>query len=103
MTVRISQHSAALPRVERGEKLTIEVDGQPIEAYGGEMLAAALLASGRRTFRHTDKDHAPRGLFCGMGVCFECLVTVDDVPYVRACMTPVRAGMVVETGEAADA
>lgn len=80
------------------QALTIKVDGQPVEAFLGESVAAALLASGRRTWRHTDKSHAPRGLFCGMGICFECLVTIDGVPNLRACTTPVRAGMVIETG-----
>jgi predicted molibdopterin-dependent oxidoreductase YjgC len=100
--MRISQHNQALPAVERGETLLIEVDGQPVEAYAGETVAAVLLAVGRRSFRHTDKGHVPRGLFCGMGICFDCLVTVDGVPNVRACMTPVQTGMVVETGEVAN-
>lgn len=100
--MRISQHDQALPAVERGETLLIEVDGQPVEAYAGETVAAVLLAAGRRSFRHTDKGHVPRGLFCGMGICFDCLVTVDGVPNVRACMTPVQTGMVVETGEVAN-
>lgn len=77
--------------------LTIDLDGKPVEAFAGETVAAVLLAMGSRSFRHTDRDHAPRGLFCGMGVCFECLVTVDGVPNVRACMTPVREGMAVDT------
>jgi predicted molibdopterin-dependent oxidoreductase YjgC len=100
--MRISRDSQALPAVQRGETLTIEVDGRPVEAFAGETVAVVLLAMGRRSFRHTDKGHAPRGLFCGMGVCFDCLVTVDGVPNVRACMTPVRAGMVVATGGGTD-
>jgi predicted molibdopterin-dependent oxidoreductase YjgC len=100
--VRISQDSQVLPAVERGETLGIEVDGQRVEAFAGETVAAVLVAMGCRSFRHTDKGHAPRGLFCGMGICFDCLVTVDGVPNVRACMTPVRAGMVVEMGGVAD-
>jgi predicted molibdopterin-dependent oxidoreductase YjgC len=95
--MRISHESEALPTAARGEMLTIEVDGQPVEASAGETVAAVLLAMGRRGFRRTDKGRAPRGLFCGMGVCFDCLVTVDGVPNVRACMTPVRAGMAVDT------
>jgi predicted molibdopterin-dependent oxidoreductase YjgC len=101
--MRITQDTQALPAVERGEKLTIHVDGEPTEAFLGETVAAVLLAQGRRTFRHTDKDHVPRGLFCGMGVCFDCLVTVDGVPNVRACMTPVHAGMSVDTEGGSDA
>lgn len=90
--------SRTSPTAKRGETLTIEVDGQPVEAFAGETVAAVLLASGRRVFRYTDKTHAPRGVFCGMGICFDCLVTVDGMANVRACVTPVRAGMVVETG-----
>lgn len=83
--------------VEARQPLTIVVDGEPAEAYAGESVATVLLALGLRTFRHTDKG-APRGLFCGMGVCFDCLVTVDGVDNVRACMTPVAEGMVIDTG-----
>ena len=95
--LRISLDSQALPAVQRGEALTIDVDGQPVEAFAGETVAAVLLAMGRRSFWRTEKGNAPRGPFCGMGVCFDCLVTVDGVPNVRACMTPVRAGMAVDT------
>jgi len=80
------------------QPLTVEVDGQPVQAFAGESVAAVLLALGRRTFRHTEKTGAPRGLFCGMGVCFDCLVTVDGQANVRACVTPVRPGMAIETG-----
>ena len=50
-------------------------------------------------FRHTPTG-APRGIFCGMGVCFDCLVTVDGLAEQRACMTPVRRGMRVQTRSA---
>jgi aerobic-type carbon monoxide dehydrogenase small subunit (CoxS/CutS family) len=76
--------------------VTISVDGDPVLAYLGETIAAALLAAGRRAWRRTLQDE-PRGLFCGMGICFDCTVTVDGVPGVRACMTRVAEGMVVET------
>jgi predicted molibdopterin-dependent oxidoreductase YjgC len=90
-----------LPCAGRKEPLTVKVDGEPVRAFAGESVATVLLAMGKRSFRHTDKNHTPRGLFCGMGVCFDCLVTVDDQPNVRACMTPVQAGMVIETGGSA--
>jgi aerobic-type carbon monoxide dehydrogenase small subunit (CoxS/CutS family) len=72
------------------------VDGVPVAAFPGETVATALLASGKRAFRHTEKRGEPRGIYCGMGVCFDCLVTVDGLP-VRACVTPVRPGMVIQT------
>ncbi len=98
----VSVNNLRLPRPPDSATLTIIVDGEPVPAYPGETVATVLLAAGRRTFRHTDHG-APRGLFCGMGVCFDCLVTVDGQPDVRACMTIVRPGMVVETGGVAHA
>lgn len=83
--------------MQREDWVLIEVDGEQIAARPGTTVAAALLAAGRRTWRRTAHG-APRGLFCGMGVCFDCLVTVDGAPDVRACATSVVPGMRVETG-----
>jgi predicted molibdopterin-dependent oxidoreductase YjgC len=77
----------------RGQAVAIAVDGEDVVAYEGESIAAALLASGHRVTRWTARLEEPRGYFCGMGVCQDCLVTVDDAPNVRACMTPVCDGM----------
>ena len=95
---RISRRSRSFPGVERGPVVTVHVDGRPTAAYAGETVAPVLLASGKRVSRHTDKGHAPRGIFCRMRVCFDCLVTVDAVPNVRACVTTVRDGTVIDTG-----
>lgn len=81
---------------QRGQAVTITVDGVPLQAYLGETIAGALLANGQRAWRRTESGK-PRGLFCGMGICFDCLVTVDGVSNVRACITPVSDGMVIET------
>ena len=83
--------------LERGRAIQLIVDGQAIEAYEGETVAAALTAAGKRVFRHTVPGGQPRGIFCGIGVCFDCLVTVDGMQNVRACVTPVRDGMQVLT------
>jgi predicted molibdopterin-dependent oxidoreductase YjgC len=83
--------------VERGRAISITVDGVALLAHEGETIAGALLASGRRAWRHTRRGE-PRGLFCGIGLCFDCLVRVNGTSDVRACLTPVAAGMVVETG-----
>ena len=77
--------------------VTMTVDGQAVSAYAGETVATVLLAMGIRTFRRTDRLHAPRGIYCGMGVCFDCLVTVDGQPNMRACVTTIRNGMAVTT------
>ena len=66
-----------------------------VQAVRGESLGAALLAAGERVCRRTPSG-APRGLFCGIGVCQDCLVTVDGVPNQRACVTPARHGVAVE-------
>ena len=71
------------------------MDGQPIEVRAGETIATALLAQGRRTLRHTRVKGRPRGLFCAMGICFDCIVTVNGQSSVRACVTPVEPGMQV--------
>lgn len=73
---------------------TFHFEGQEITAQEGQSLAAALTQAGHRAFRETAKD-AQRGIFCGMGVCQDCLVSVDGSPNQRACMTPVQDGMKV--------
>ncbi|HIE52036.1 MAG TPA: (2Fe-2S)-binding protein [Armatimonadetes bacterium] len=78
----------------------MEVNGQPIEARPGQTVAAALVAAGIRAFRRSPTGQ-PRGPFCGMGMCFECLVTVDGQPNVHACLTPARPGMkIITAGQA---
>ena len=71
-------------------------DGRPISGYADETIAACLVANGIRAFR-TDRAGAPRGMYCGMGVCFECLVRVDGRENVRACMTALGDAGRIET------
>lgn len=90
-------------QVERGQRITIEVNGDPLPCYEGETVATALLAAGHVAFRR-DRDGAPRGPVCNMGVCFECLLPIaspasDRFIRRRACMTAVRPGMRIRTGE----
>ncbi len=82
--------------IERGSRFEIEVDGKPVTAYEGETVAAALMAAGITVFRHTAKQGTPRGIYCGMGICFDCLMTVDGIPNVRTCVTYARPGMKVQ-------
>ncbi|MFO0996991.1 MAG: (2Fe-2S)-binding protein [Alphaproteobacteria bacterium] len=83
--------------LDRGEPFHFTCDGEPVLAYPGESIAAALFAAGRRKLRTTARLAAPRGLYCGMGVCWECIMVVDGAPAVRACMTAAAPGMRVET------
>lgn len=89
--------SRRLGPVSGRRPLRFTFDGRELFAYEGETVAAALLAAGRRAFRRTGRRGEPRGLLCGMGICFDCLVRVDGRPNVRACQTPVAEGMRVET------
>src|SRR5690348_14867717 len=77
-----------------GQPITFQFDGQTIKALEGETISAALSAAGITTFRHTPSG-APRGAFCGMGACYDCVVTVDGHPGQRACMTPAADGITV--------
>ena len=61
----------------------------------GETLAAALWANGIFTLGHNSETGMPRGMYCGIGHCYECRVTVDGMPDIRSCLTPVRDGMCV--------
>ena len=90
--MRIERHPI-LDIPENREKVTIYVNGEPIEAVKGEVEAAALLAAGYKTFRKTPKYHRPRGIFCAIGRCTDCALTINGVPNVRSCVTPVEDGM----------
>ena len=83
-------HSSALPP---GVELTFE--GEPVTARAGETVAAALLAAGHISGRQTPVSGSPRGPYCMMGACFDCLVEIDGEANRQGCMTQVRDGMVV--------
>jgi predicted molibdopterin-dependent oxidoreductase YjgC len=74
----------------------VTIDGEAAQAFEGQSVAAVLLAAGRRSWRVTGHGQ-PRGMFCGMGVCFDCLVRVDGQPNQRACQVFVRDGMRIQT------
>jgi ferredoxin len=93
----ILEKQTRLQDVRRGAPFLIEVDGQTVEAYPGETIATVLLASGKRVFNYAP-DGSPRSYCCGIGRCFSCLVTVDNVANIRACKTAAQPGMRVQTG-----
>ncbi|MGQ9492587.1 MAG: (2Fe-2S)-binding protein [Anaerolineae bacterium] len=94
--MRIVEHPI-LGELTKAKLVKIEVDGEKIPAIEGEPIAVALLAAGKSIFRYTRKMHQPRGVFCAIGRCTDCMMTVDGVPNVRTCVTPVKAGMKIET------
>jgi len=75
----------------------VSFDGRSLPMAPGQTVAAVLIAAGIRSWRTTRVDGRPRGLFCGIGVCFDCLVTVNGVPSVRACVTEARPGDVISS------
>jgi aerobic-type carbon monoxide dehydrogenase small subunit (CoxS/CutS family) len=76
--------------------MRITVNGESFIGKEGQTIAGVLLASGRRSWRRSPSG-APRGVFCGIGVCFDCLVTVNGVRDVRACLRRARDGDAVTT------
>ena len=94
--MRVENHPI-LGALETREQVEIIVDGEPLPAFAGETIAAALIAGGRTVFRYTAKTHTGRGIFCAIGRCTDCMMIVDGVPNVRTCVTPVRGGMRIQT------
>ncbi|WP_308295263.1 (2Fe-2S)-binding protein [Streptomyces sp. PSAA01] len=82
-------------RSTRGGPLSYRLtfDGATVTALPGQSVGAALMAAGIVAWRTTRREGRPRGLFCGIGVCFDCLITVDGRPGQRACLVPARDGM----------
>ncbi|WP_438392077.1 (2Fe-2S)-binding protein [Caballeronia sp. DA-9] len=73
--------------------IRIEIDGKSVDVPDSLTVAAALLFAGVHTFLRTPVGNAPRAPFCMMGVCFDCLVQIDDQPNQQSCMVKVRKGM----------
>lgn len=80
---------------------TFEFDGTAVPFVAGQSVGAALLAAGVRSWRSTRREGRPRGIFCGIGVCFDCLVTIDGAPNIRACLVRAEPGLDVRTQKGA--
>lgn len=85
-----------LPDLDR-TTVPFMLDGRPVDGRAGDTVAAALLAAGVETCRSSAVGGEPRAPYCMMGVCFECLVTVDGVGNQQGCLVALRPGMTVET------
>ena len=96
MDNRITEHPI-LGVQEKGEPVEFTFDGKPVKGYEGEPIAAALKAEGVMVHRYTQKEHKPRGIFCAIGRCTDCVMVVDGVPNIRTCITPLKRGMDVRT------
>ena len=78
------------------ETVRLVVDGTPVTMPAGSMVAAAVMKSGKQGFRRSVTGE-PRGPMCGMGICFECRVTIDGEAHSRSCQTVCKNGMDVRT------
>ena len=96
MDTRIKNHPI-LGEPEKGRIVTFTFDGKEIQGYEGEPIAAALKAAGVMVHRYTKKEHRPRGIFCAIGRCTDCVMVVDGKPNIRTCVSPLAAGMKVQT------
>ncbi len=96
MSERIEEHPI-LGVQEKGREIVFSFDGVDVTGYEGEPIATALKAAGLMVHRYTAKEHKPRGIFCAIGRCTDCVMIVDGVPNVRTCITPLKEGMVVKT------
>jgi sarcosine oxidase subunit alpha len=94
---RIESHPV-LGNLPDAPRIDIVFDGQRLRGLEGESIAATLLANGIRKLRVQEDSGTPRGIYCNIGHCMECRVTVDGLGGIRACMTPVREGMIVSSG-----
>lgn len=94
--MRIHDHPI-LGKLENPEWVVFYYDGSPIRAIAGEPIAAALMEAGVFVCRYSTKERQPRGVFCGIGQCCDCMMVVDGVPNVRTCRAPAKDGMCVET------
>lgn len=94
--MRVIEHPI-LGKMKKGKEVEFVFDGKKMRGYEGEPIATALMASEVKTLRYTVKSGSPRGVFCAIGRCTDCVMTVDGIPNVRTCITSLQAGMIVKT------
>ena len=93
---RIKEHPI-LGASPEGKMVSFTFDGKELEGIEGEPIAAALKAADVTVHRYTKKRHEPRGIFCAIGRCTDCVMIVNGRPNVRTCITPLEEGMEVKT------
>src|SRR5512136_2659378 len=92
LLMRIMDHPILGPMTSRKE-VEFFFEGTKLRGMEGEPIAAALMAVGIRVLRRSKWSGQPRGIFCAIGLCIDCMVVVDDIPNVRSCVTPLLEGM----------
>ncbi len=94
--MRIAHHPV-LGLIDKGRRVSFYHDGKLLEGFEGEPISVALKANGIITHRYTAVRQEPRGVFCAIGRCTDCVMVVDGKPNVRTCVTPLEEGMQVQT------
>jgi hypothetical protein len=97
MSARILPWHSDPIRPGASDAVRLTLDGTVIEGIAGQTIAGVLLGAGTLAWRTTSADGSPRGVFCGIGVCFDCLVVVNGLRDVRACQRRARDGDVLTT------
>ena len=95
--MRISETASSLPSFQRGKRVDVVVNDRIVEAFTGELVSTVLQAEGYSIFVHKTTTGRASGVYCGMGVCYECLVTINGEKNVRACQTYVADQMKIQT------
>jgi hypothetical protein len=94
--MRIKEHPI-LGIFEKGRQIQFTFDGKPMEGFEDEPIAIALRSNGVMVHRHTSKKNEPRGIFCAIGRCTDCIMVVNGIPNVRTCVEQLKEGMVIQT------
>lgn len=95
--MRIETKTGNQQELKRGKPVLITINQIKLTAYEGELVSTVLHCEGIHVFQRKPMNAKPSGIYCGMGICYECLVTINGVPNVRACQTPVTDGMTIST------
>ena len=93
--LRLTTHPVLNVSLDGRKKISITVDGRSLDVLEGEILAAALWVNGFISLGHNPSNGSHCGMYCGIGHCYECRVTVDGVEDLRSCLIRVRDGMPV--------
>ncbi|WP_077624382.1 (2Fe-2S)-binding protein [Sediminibacillus massiliensis] len=96
--LRIKNHPILSIDQDRQE-INFTFDGKVLSGYQGDTIASALLANNIRTLRHHEETESPRGIYCNIGHCFECRVTINEHHVQRACLTELAEGMTIQSGK----
>lgn len=78
------------------QRITVNLNATPVETEAGQSVGAVLMGQGIKAWRTTRHEGKPRGLFCGIGACYDCLITIDGEPNQRACMVQACDSMNIE-------